>query len=155
MINLKPYERHLHRILRDRAVAADPNNPTSALLTYGDLGRIADPEGIHASGPQPNTRPPFRGLNQALGHVSWYEYDHGRPFLSALVVNAESGQPGEGFTDLARQRGITVADPEAFWREQVAAVVGFWVGGPDPVFLIDAALERVVAGLDDVRSRLR
>ena len=154
MITLKPYERHLHRVLRERAVAANPSDPNSALLTYADLGRLADPEGSRSSGPQPNTRPPFRGLNWALGHISWYEHDHGRPFLSALVVNAETRQPGEGFTDLARQRGITIADPEAFWQEQVAAVVAFWADGPDPVFLADAALDRIIASLDEVRSRL-
>ena len=60
---------------------------------------------------------------------------------------------GEAARALGLRRGLDGLGRRV--GRQVAAVVGFWVGGPDPVFLIDAALERIVAGLDDVRSRLR
>lgn len=43
-----------------------------------------------------------RPLTPILGHIMYFCQDNGLPPLTILVVN-ESGQPGEGFTQVSRQ----------------------------------------------------
>ena len=154
MITLTQFERQLHRALLERVRGADRANPLDTCLSYLELSRIVDPQQLRAKGPQPNTSPPFRGLNIALGHVSWYEHDRGRPWLSAVVVNADTRQPGPGFVELVRQRGVKVDDPEVFWRSEVARIVDFWSTG-DVVQILDSALDRVLVELADIKKLLR
>lgn len=90
MIKLTPFEHRLRNVLVRRAQAADPVDSRSACITYTDLGLAIDPQAVVR---YPMTRPPFRGLGEALGHVSMYEAEHGRPLLSALVVEQESRRP--------------------------------------------------------------
>src|ERR1041385_36829 len=88
MISLTPLEQRLRLPLIRRAPSADPGNLSQTCISYKDLGQEIDP--VHASH-YPMTLPPFRGLNEALGHVSMYEFEHGRPLLSALVVSEDLG----------------------------------------------------------------
>jgi hypothetical protein len=112
-------------------------------ITYGVLGVLVDPSGEHAKGAglQPHTRKPFRGLNRALGHISTYEVQHGRPMLSAVVITADDLAPGSGFSKLAEELGRTVSDPRSFWENELDAVLEFWNSlTKDPTRLIDSAL---------------
>lgn len=61
-------------------------------------------------------------IGEILGEISIYEHDHGRPMLSAIVVLAGIGCPGEGFYNLARHLGLhhdhgEFADMEFFVQE--------------------------------------
>jgi hypothetical protein len=156
MITLTPFERRLrgHLLTIARGYPLNPGNPAG--ITYRDLGVLADPDGGRASGPQPNTRPPFRGLNEALGHISMYEVEHGRPMLSALVVNAETGKPGEGFARLAEHLGIQVDDSEVFWQAELAEVVDFWSSlANDPTRAIDAAVDSLYEEVRSLRDQVQ
>lgn len=42
--------------------------------------------------------------------------------LSAVVVHADDGRPGEGFFALAEQLGMSVDDRENFWTHQLEKV---------------------------------
>lgn len=151
MIELTRHERIVWQLLRDRAQSADPTDPTPALITYRDLGRLADPDETWRF---PMSRPPFRGLNEALGHVSMYEVEHGRPMLSALVVNADHQSPGAGFTKLAEHLGFVVDDPHQFWLSELQRIADFWSAG-DLVLVLDAAMDRVLSELAAIKQRLR
>jgi len=48
-------------------------------------------------------------LGTILGFISLYEYSMGRPLLSALVVRADSGSPGNGFYSLGNALGFKVS----------------------------------------------
>ncbi|MFE9772151.1 hypothetical protein ACFYOV_10840 [Streptomyces sp. NPDC005931] len=147
VITLTPAERDIHRVLSSRAREADPGKPREACLTYKELGLLIDPEG-HRSG---MSRPPFRTLFPALGNVSRYEVEHGRPMLSALVVAQESRVPGPGFVELARHLELPVGDSGTYWDEQLGEVVRFW-SAHDPVLLLDAAVDRLMGELAAVKE---
>ncbi|SFQ20779.1 hypothetical protein [Amycolatopsis rubida] len=59
----------------------------------------------------------------------------------------DDGQPGKGFAQFAASLGFEVADPESFWREQLARTVAYWSSADDTV-LLDAAVDRVLGALD-------
>lgn len=67
-------------------------------------------------------------LAALLGDVSAHEHGLGRPLLSAVVVLAESGWPGQGFFDLARECGRMRADQDnlAFFALELRAVHDHW-----------------------------
>ncbi|SOE53614.1 hypothetical protein SAMN05446589_0560 [Streptomyces sp. OV198] len=150
MITLTPAERDIHRALRKLAQEGDPEKPGSACITYKGLGQVIDSEGRNSG----MTRPPFRTMFPALGHVSMYEVEHGRPMLSALVVNQDTGTAGPGFAELARHLQFEVKDDEAFWRRELEEVVRFWSAN-DPVLVLDAAVDRVLDELKQVKTLLR
>lgn len=151
MIGLTPFEYVLRRALVGRVHGTDAESPMDCSLSYKDLGLMADPD--HTSH-YPMTRPPFRGLNEALGHVSMYEVEHGRPMLSAIVVNEDTGRPGSGFAKLARHLGFMVEEEDTFWRTELEAVVRFW-NDVDLVLVVDAALETVMDELSAIKQLVR
>src|SRR4030042_598401 len=55
------------------------------LLTYGMLAKMLGHQGA-------------RTLTQPLGHIMFYCRENGLPPLTILVVNQDTGCPGEGFT---------------------------------------------------------
>lgn len=57
---------------------------------------------------------PFR-IGAYLGQISAYFHAHGLPFISAIVVNAETQMPGIGFYELLHGYGIT--DVTAQYKE--------------------------------------
>jgi len=91
---------------------------------------------------------------RALGHVSMYEVEHGRLMLSALVMKQDSGTAGPGFADLARHLKFDVQDEEAFWKRELEEVVRFW-SAKDLVLLLDAAVDRVMEELKQIKAQLR
>jgi hypothetical protein len=151
MITLTPFENALRRALVDRVHGGNTDSPMNCCLSYKDLGLQVDPDGTSH---YPMTRPPFRGLNEALGHVSMYEVEHGRPMLSAVVVNEDTGHPGSGFAKLARHVGLSVEDEDTFWRAELAVVVRFW-SDVDLVLVVDAALDTVMEELSTIKQLVR
>ncbi len=141
MTTLTPFEWRLRAVLLAAARSADPADPVGGCLTYRQLGDRVDPEGELADA-RPQTRPRFLGMDPALGHVSRYEEEHGRPLLSALVVVDPSVHPGQGIGKLATHLDEEVDDPQAYWRQAVEAVVAYWTSD-DETRHLDAALEQV------------
>ena len=70
-----------------------------------------------------------REVGDVIGAISANEVEHGRPMLSAIVVNTR-GFPGEGFYWLAEEKGLynpaDYANPEDFWHEEQAKVYETW-----------------------------
>lgn len=157
MTELNPAEERVRQILIGQAKKTDPQVPRGALITYGDLCAAADP------GQDYWKRPRYRGIGSALGHVSTYEHEHGRPLLSALVVQKLTMRAGDGFADaLGRGLGFDIppGGERKFWLEQVERVVRYWTGpgkdvvGPDPVGEARARLTAVMSELDSIRRLL-
>jgi len=57
--------------------------------------------------------PLLRALSEA-------EDDAGRGLLTAVVVRADTGRPGQGWFRLAAQRGRDVDDPDRTWQDERA-----------------------------------
>lgn len=63
------------------------------------------------------------------GAISYNEHRHGRPMLSAILVNVK-GRPSEGFFEFARKLGRLHSadreDEERFWEAEKQAVYETW-----------------------------
>lgn len=57
-----------------------------------------------------------RQIGEVLGEISEYEHDHGRPFLSAIVVNKGTLRPSAGFFGV---RGVSRDVPWERYRDEV------------------------------------
>lgn len=68
-------------------------------------------------------------LGEILGAISKNEVDHGRPMLSAIVINTE-GKLGGGFFPFAKQLGLLKSDDpagqQAFWEAQKREIYHIW-----------------------------
>lgn len=83
-------------------------------ITYTDLSSALSPIAVidrHSD-----------DMNMLLREISLAEVAAGRPMLSAVVVNADSMQPGEGFFTAADTAGKTYSDETAFWISELNAV---------------------------------
>jgi len=69
-----------------------------SMLTYTGIARLA---GLAQAG-----NPMATQVGRLVGEISEDEVTQGRPMLSALVVEKDTGQPGEGFFKLARDLKI-------------------------------------------------
>ncbi len=146
MPTLTPSERILRAVMIDGARHAEE----PGTLTYTDLGRRAAKH-TRWSFTYPMIEKPFRGLGKALGKISTYEHSLGRPLITALVVQQQSGRPGEGFAQLARSLGrLTTDDEESFWLVEVESVREFWQD-PDPTRILDAAVDRLTGQLRSIQ----
>jgi hypothetical protein len=157
MTELNPAEERVRQILIEQAKQPDPQSPREALITYGDLCAAADPDQEFWK------KPRYRGIGSALGHISTYEHEHGRPLLSALVVQKVTMRAGDGFADaLGRGLGfnIPIGGEREFWLDQVNEVVRYWTGPEkdavelDPVGEARARLTAVISELDSIRRLL-
>ena len=88
--------------LRDRLVAVAAEGAT---ITYDELRRELGLEG--------DLVPDLRSLSLA-------EDEAGRGLLTAVVVRADTGLPGEGWFRLAEDRGRRSSDAVAMWNEERA-----------------------------------
>lgn len=153
--DLTPAERVLRRILKDIAAReSKPDRATAPTITYWQLGVLADLDWQEMGITYPMNVPPFRGLGAALGKVSRYEVEHGRPMLSVLVVREDTGQPGSGLLDLAKNLGYKWTNDEQWVREEQDRVIEFWTD-PDPARIVDAAVDRVAELVRAIRRELR
>jgi alkylated DNA nucleotide flippase Atl1 len=70
-----------------------------------------------------------REVGQILGEISDDEHDRQRPMLSVVAVK-NTGEPGPGFADLARQLGrlrdTSKEAEERFWIEEKGRVYEIW-----------------------------
>jgi hypothetical protein len=66
-------------------------------------------------------------VGQVLDELNRREHDQGRPLISAIVVDAETEQPSEGFFKLAIDVGLTLpsSDRRAFWEAERDRVWAF------------------------------
>jgi hypothetical protein len=99
---------------RLREVARDQD-----LITYGEIA----PYGGMDSG-----YPHFdAAIRRLLDDVNRIEIAEQRPMLSAVVINKDTGMPGRGFFDCARElRRHAGGDDLGFWAEEVKRVHAYW-----------------------------
>ena len=88
--------------LRDRLVGVAARGET---ITYEQLRDELDLRG--------DLVPVLRGLSEA-------EDDAGRGLLTAVVVRADTGRPGQGWFRLAAGLGRDIADADRAWRNERA-----------------------------------
>lgn len=152
---LTPVERRVREFLIGKAKQADPDKLSTAKIEYQQVGAAIDPDQRYWAWPR------FRGLGDVLGNISVFERENDRPLLSALVVQAGTGQAGDGFyKGLLRNRlGIELPrDQErAFWREEVRKVVTYWNAppgeeGPDTQARVLALITKIESDLREVRT---
>jgi len=88
-------------------------------ITYQDVASIM---GLPSTGAYM-----AREVGHLVGSISEDEHNHGRPLLSAIVVNAQ-GKVGSGFYELARRLGKLPEDGDelAFWEAEKAAIYSTW-----------------------------
>ena len=98
--------------VRDRLIEVARNR---SLTTYGELEPIAGLPAV-SIGPL------------VLDAISRGEASEGRPMLSAVVVNADSRNPGDGFYRLASEIGRAASpNPDvAIWATELEAVYEYW-----------------------------
>ena len=80
-------------------------------------------------------------MSRLLGACATFEYEHGRPMLTSIVVSGKSLQPGKGFWTIqgipialrmkvADQEGLDSLSKddrrEAFWIQEMRKVDSFW-----------------------------
>ena len=98
--------------VRDRLIEVARNR---SLTTYGELAPIAEL--------------PARSIGRLiLDVISRDEASEGRPMLSAVVVNANTGRPGGGFYQMACEFG-RAASPnpdDAIWEAEREAAYEYW-----------------------------
>ncbi len=97
-----------------KALAQQRGKPVGYSLIFGIM-KLAP--GNHAA----------KEAGHILGEISEQMHLAGKPMLSALVINQQSGTPGPGFFELAVQLGKLPAgasnqDKNAFWKKELAAV---------------------------------
>ena len=67
---------------------------------------------------------------QILDDINQYEFEHGRPLLSAVVVNKMTGIPGDGFFKLAMRLEKYLPnshiDKKIFWEQELNEVYNVW-----------------------------
>jgi hypothetical protein len=95
------------------------------VLTYKDIAKIMNlkDRGQHMG----------KETGHLLGEISEDEHNQTpeRPMLSALVVNANTGIPGDGFFVLARQLGrlkenATKEQQKEFWANELKQIYDTW-----------------------------
>ena len=103
-----------HEDVRDKLIEVARNR---GLTTYGELKPIAKLPAV-SIGPR------------VLDGISRAEAREGRPMLSAVVVNQDTGRPGDGFYRLAAEigRAESPAPDVAFWEEEREALYRYWSG---------------------------
>jgi hypothetical protein len=149
MITLTPFERMVRATLI-ASIRASGGNPATATITEQDLDAQL---GDRRREDDPTLSWPKTGFFEALAHVSMFEAQHGRPLVTALVVTSETHRPGGGFWRLARQLELDVDDEDAFWVDEVLALVDLWGSGvQDP---LPSVVDVVDAALDVIDGRLR
>ena len=70
-----------------------------------------------------------RQVGEMLGIISTIEHFFGRPMLSAVVVRKDTGEPGDGFFELAEELGKFNPNSQqrnSFWRQELQDVYSTW-----------------------------
>ncbi len=85
------------------------------IVTYSELCALLKTAYIHYHSPM---------LVKLLTEIGTTEAAAGRPMLPALVVAKGSRMPGPGFFKI--DSGEEIADPQAYWQEQLDKVFEYW-----------------------------
>jgi hypothetical protein len=92
------------------------------LITYHEIAPLAR---LNMENPGDRNK-----IAEILGEISTFEHENGRPMLSAIVVLAGIGYPGEGFYTLARQLGTyhghADLDEMEFFVKETKRVFNYW-----------------------------
>ncbi len=92
------------------------------LITYGEIAPLAN---LNMENPDDRNK-----IAHILGEISTHEHSEGRPLLSAIVVLAGIGYPGDGFYILARELGVHHGRKEfedlEFFAQEVRRVYDYW-----------------------------
>ena len=71
-----------------------------------------------------------REVGEMLGVISTIEHFLGRPMLSAVVVRKDTGEPGDGFFELAENLGKFNPNSQqkksSFWQQELQNVYNTW-----------------------------
>ena len=66
-------------------------------------------------------------FHEMLGEISIAEDNAGRGLLTALVIQKEGNKmPGQGFFDLAKERGKVFSDKDDFWIKELNSLYSKW-----------------------------
>lgn len=66
-------------------------------------------------------------ISRLLDEISVFEFNSGRPLLSAVVVHAGDGFPGGGFYEMAERLGVFDGiDREAFFIGELNRIHSYW-----------------------------
>jgi hypothetical protein len=103
----------------------------AALVTAAHTRSLCTYTGIAELASLPTTYPQMqKEVGQLLGEISEDEHNAGRPMLSAIVVDKNDGQTGEGFFTLARKLSLLKTDSRSaaieFLNKEKTAVFEFW-----------------------------
>lgn len=91
---------------------------SGATVTYGKLARR-----LHERVPEVQLDPHYGAMPHLLEEVNVFvaRRDPGAPMISALVIGADTNEPGGGFYKAAERLGHVVTDRVTFWLGQVEA----------------------------------
>jgi len=61
-------------------------------------------------------------LATILGEIMEEDHKNGGPLMCAVLVGSQTGMPGKGFFEKAKQLGYQVPNDQAFWKSQTQAL---------------------------------
>ncbi len=109
----------IHQLIYQRLKEVAKNGD---LITYGEIAPLAN---LNMESADDRNK-----IAHILGDISTYENKQGRPMLSAIVVLADYGYPGDGFFKLARELGLHHGRKEFedlnFFAQEVKRVHNYW-----------------------------
>ena len=90
-------------------------------ISYSEVGKIV---GLDMANPGERSK-----LANTLDEINREEHGLGRPLLSVVVVQKESGHPGTGFFELARELGKQKPDEDNqdFFANELRKVFDEWI----------------------------
>jgi hypothetical protein len=66
-------------------------------------------------------------IKEILDEINYYEHQHRRPMLSAVVIRQDINMPGEGFFKCARRLGEYWGNNDlVFWVHELTKVQEYW-----------------------------
>jgi len=103
--------------IREVLIKAAKQNDT---IFYSEVGKVV---GLDMSNPGERSK-----LANILDEINREEHGLGRPLLSVVVVQKESGHPGKGFFDLARELSRQKPDEnyQDFFANELGKVFDEW-----------------------------
>ena len=89
------------------------------VITYSEVAPLA---GLDMSQIDDRNR-----IAEILGDISTFEFKHGRPLLSVVVIHRDNNIPGQGFFTLARNLGVyNDYDDLLFFIQELRRVHDYW-----------------------------